>query len=139
MPTEYSDQVGSNYSPKQLSSASDRYQTIAARFTTTASTVTGGIIVVKRVPKGTKIFPSRGELISSAAVAATSCVADVGTETDDDILATAIDINAAASVATDLVAPYTTTVEENIIITLTIVGAVTAGVTIDVLLDVLYP
>lgn len=139
MATEYSDLAAADYRPSNLSSVSGRYQTIAAVCTTTAATVTGGIFVVKRVPKGTKIFPTRGELISSAAIAATSCTANVGTTTDDDILATAININAAGTVATDLIAPYTTTVEEDIIITLTIVGAVTAGVTITVLLDVIYP
>lgn len=97
---------------------------------TTLSTTADDVIQGPEMPKGTKLIPKFSFFTLNGAVAATSNTVDMGTPTDDDIVASAVSANAAGQFDADGVSVYELTVDEVIQLTLDITGAITAGTVI---------
>lgn len=97
---------------------------------TTLATTADDVIKGQLMPKGTKLVPKLSFITLDGAVAATSNIVDMGTPTDDDIVASAVAANAAGQFDADGVSVYELTVDEVLQLTLDITGAITAGTVI---------
>lgn len=120
--------------PKDILSNNEQgglFSYLTPTFTTTAATVTTGTAKLIKIPAGTKIDAANSFVVPSAALAATSCTVNIGMNGTAANLASALNINTTSKVAFDETDIVTATSETWVIVTFTISGAVTAGVTLD--------
>lgn len=118
-----------------------QYSIVRCRVDTDVQTTmaNGDVVHLLRLPKGARVNANDSYCLVSGAVFATSLTVDIGTDTDDNILADDLDINAAGVDAFDTTNDYELTAEEDVIMTLTAAGALQSGVTVDVYLAVSLP
>ena len=106
-------------------------------FTTTTTTATGDVINIVQLPGGARIVPALLRIYVSAQAFATSCTATLGLEQDADLYAIGINMNAASSshagiaITEEILGEALTVVatpQEWLQLTITAVGACTAGI-----------